>query len=87
MDTILAMSRRLIKGKNIGSADKEHLHHQLLKATKSTSKTVLLMYAINLLFSCVSIFYTLGDKKGKYGTVCITINACRNTSFKNRHSI
>lgn len=63
LDTILAMSRRLIKGKNIGSADKEHLHHQLLKATKSTSKTVLLMYAINLLFSCVSIFYTLGDKK------------------------
>lgn len=62
-DTVLAMSRRLIKGQSIGKADKEHIHHQLLKTTKSTPKTVLLMYAINALFSCVSIFYTLGDKK------------------------
>lgn len=63
LDTILAMSRRLIKGKSIGTADREHLHHQLLKTTKSTSKSVLIMYAINALFAAVSIFYTLGDKK------------------------
>lgn len=63
LDTILAMSRRIIKGQSISSADREHLHHQLLKTTKSTSKTVLIMYAINALFASVSIFYTLGDKK------------------------
>lgn len=62
-DTILAMGRRVINGRSIGSADREHLHHQILKTTKSTSKSVLLMYAINALFACVSIFYTLGDKK------------------------
>ena len=63
IDTLLAMSRRLIKGKSIGSADREHLHHQLLKRTKSTAKTVLIMYFINALFAAVSIFYTLGDKR------------------------
>lgn len=63
LDTILAMERRLIKGKSIGSADREHLHHQLLKATKSTTKTVIIMYIINGLFSLVSIFYTLGFKQ------------------------
>ena len=61
--TLLAMGRRLLKGKSIGAADKEHLHHQLLKNTHSTRITVLIMYAINILFASVSIFYTLGDKK------------------------
>ena len=54
LDTLLAMGRRLLKGKSIGSADKEHLHHQLLKNTHSTRITVLIMYAINILFASVS---------------------------------
>ena len=63
IDTLLAMGRRTLKGKSIGSGDAEHLHHQLLKTTHSTKKTVLFMYGINLLFALVSIFYALGDKK------------------------
>lgn len=63
IDTILAMSRRVIKGESVSKADRQHLHHQLLKKTKSTRKTVLIMYAINALFATVSIFYTLGNKK------------------------
>ncbi len=63
LDTILAMCRRIIKGESIGTADKEHFHHQILKSTKSTAKAVIIMYFINILFACVSIFYTLGDKK------------------------
>lgn len=63
IDTILAIGRRTIKGESIGAADRQHLHHQLLKRTESTAKTVLLMYGINILFACVSVFYTLGDKK------------------------
>lgn len=63
LDTILAMLRRIIKGENMSSADREHLHHQFLKETKSVKKSVLIMYGINILFAIVSIFYTLGDKK------------------------
>lgn len=63
LDTVLAMARRIIKGKSMSTADREHLHHQLLKGTKSIKKSVLIMYGINILFATVSIFYTLGDKK------------------------
>lgn len=63
MDTLFAIIRRKLKGQRIDQADKEHLHHQLLKNTHSTKITVLIMYAINILFATVSIFYTLGDKK------------------------
>ena len=63
IDTLLAMGRRSLKGKSIGSSDAEHLHHQLLRTTHSTKMTVLIMYAINILFALVSIFYALGDKK------------------------
>ena len=63
LDTILAIFRRLLKGENIGAPDKEHLHHQLLKLNKSTKKTVLIMYAFNLLCALIAILYALGDNK------------------------
>jgi UDP-GlcNAc:undecaprenyl-phosphate GlcNAc-1-phosphate transferase len=63
IDTLLAMERRLLKGQSVGDADREHLHHQLLKKTKSVTKTVLIMYVINGLFSVVSVLYVLGNKK------------------------
>ncbi len=63
LDTLFAIFRRLLKGESIGTADKDHLHHQLLKITSSTRKSVLIIYAINLLFASVSIFYVLGDNR------------------------
>ncbi len=62
-DTVLAIFRRLLKGENIGTPDKDHFHHQLLKMKFSVRSTVLIIYAINILFACVSIFFVLGDKK------------------------
>ena len=62
-DTALAILRRMLKGESIGAPDKEHLHHQLLKATSSTKKTVLIIYLVNILFATVSIFYVLGDNQ------------------------
>lgn len=61
LDTIFAIIRRILKGENIGKPDKSHIHHQLLKLNKSTKKTVLMMYAFNILCSSISIFYALGD--------------------------
>ncbi len=63
VDTLLAMGRRLLKGKNIMDADKEHFHHQLLNMKFGTRTTVLIIYVINILFSLVSIFYVLGDSQ------------------------
>lgn len=63
MDTMLAIIRRTLKHESIGAPDKEHLHHQLLRMTSSQTKTVLIIYVINILFSAVSILYVLGDNQ------------------------
>lgn len=62
-DTLLAIVRRLLKKESIGTPDKEHLHHQLLRMTSSPTKTVLIIYFINAMFSAISILYVLGDNK------------------------
>jgi len=61
LDTLFAILRRLLLKKSIASADKDHLHHQFLKITNSQIKTVLIIYAIAVLFSIASIFYALGN--------------------------
>lgn len=63
LDTVFAMIRRFLKGEGIGVPDKEHLHHQILKVSKSTKKTVLMMYGIDLLCALISILYALGYNK------------------------
>ena len=62
LDTLFAIIRRKLKGKPIFEADKEHLHHQFLKMTHSQRRTVLVIYAINILFSIASILYVLKDQ-------------------------
>lgn len=62
-DTLFAIIRRRLQKKSIGEADKEHLHHQLLKLTSSKTKTVLIIYGVNILFSATSILFALGHKK------------------------
>ena len=61
LDTLFAIIRRLINHKHIYDADKEHLHHQLLKMNFSHKTTVLIIYLITALFSAASILYTLKD--------------------------
>lgn len=62
IDTLFAIIRRALNKKPIGQADKEHIHHQLLKHL-STRKTILVIYVVDLIFSVVSIFYAIGKKK------------------------
>ncbi|HIU11404.1 MAG TPA: undecaprenyl/decaprenyl-phosphate alpha-N-acetylglucosaminyl 1-phosphate transferase [Candidatus Onthocola stercorigallinarum] len=62
-DTVFAIIRRLLKGQNIGVADKEHFHHQLLKMKYSPTKSILIIYVIDIAFAAVSIFYILGDNQ------------------------
>lgn len=62
-DTALAILRRTLKGESIGTPDKEHFHHQLLKMKFSVRSTVLIIYGIDILFASVSVFYALGNAK------------------------
>ncbi len=62
MDTLFAIIRRKLKGQKIDHADKEHIHHQFLKRFNKKS-TLLIIYAINIMFSITTVFYSLGNKK------------------------
>lgn len=62
MDTLFAIIRRKLKGQSIDHADKEHLHHQLLKKFDKKS-TLFVIYSINIMFSITTIIYTFGNKK------------------------
>lgn len=73
-DTLFAILRRFLKGESIGTPDKEHFHHQLLKMRFSTRTTVLIIYAINIAFAAVSICIALGiTKVASYIYIALTI--------------
>ncbi len=61
LDTFFAIIRRLLKRQPIFSADKQHLHHQLLGMNFSQRTTVLIIYGMNILFATASILYTIKD--------------------------
>lgn len=61
LDTLFAIVRRMLKGQPIFSADRCHIHHQLLGMNFSHRTTVLIVYLINILFALTSIFYVLRD--------------------------
>lgn len=61
LDTLFAIVRRSLKGEKISTPDKFHIHHQLLNRNFSQTQTVLLIYAINILFAIASIVYVLKD--------------------------
>lgn len=46
-DTAFAIIRRVSNGRSIGEADKDHLHHRLLRLGLSHRNTVLVMWAIS----------------------------------------
>lgn len=61
LDTVFAIIRRLLKGQSISKADKFHVHHQFLNRNFSTKQTVLIIYAIDILFAVASIVYIYKD--------------------------
>ncbi len=62
LDVVFSIIRRVLKKQNpFSTPDKQHFHHQLLKMQFSTRASLLLIYAIDILFAGLSIFYALGD--------------------------
>lgn len=62
LDTLFAIVRRRLKGESFSTPDKSHIHHQLLNLHFSYRTTVLIIYAIQGLFSLASIVYVLRDR-------------------------
>ena len=73
LDTLFAIIRRTLKGQNaFTSADRFHIHHQLLNLNLSPKATILLIYIIDLLFAFASILYMHKDKLA-YGIYAILV--------------
>lgn len=62
MDTLFAILRRIVNKKPIGEPDKQHLHHQLLNLHLSHRNTVLVIYAVDILFAVAMLIYMLYDR-------------------------
>jgi len=54
-DTLLSVARRLLRGRSIFSADREHIHHALLHAGISHRRAVLVLHAVSGLFCAVAL--------------------------------
>ena len=66
LDTLFAILRRFFHHQKISDADKLHLHHQLLGMKFSHRDTVLIIYAVNILFAIASVFFFLGEEINIY---------------------
>ncbi len=60
LDTIMAIIRRTARHQSIGTADKEHLHHRILKAGFGQRRAVLLMYCVSGLMGIIAVMYSRG---------------------------
>lgn len=58
MDTLIAIVRRKVHHKSFSEADKGHLHHKLMFSLElGQTKSVLILYAVTILFSMCSYIY------------------------------
>jgi len=56
-DTLFVMVARRLKGKSVFEGGKDHTSHRLVMLGISQKKTVLLLYAISIIFGIIALFY------------------------------
>jgi UDP-GlcNAc:undecaprenyl-phosphate GlcNAc-1-phosphate transferase len=56
LETSLSVLRRLISGRPVFTADREHIHHKLLQLGFSHRQVVIVLYAVSALFALLSLF-------------------------------
>lgn len=56
LETTLSVVRRLISGRPLFTADREHIHHKLLQHGMSPRKAVVILYAVSAVFALLSLF-------------------------------
>jgi len=73
IDTGLAIIRRVLSGKGIMKADKEHIHHRLLIREGSQKKAVLTLYWLTLSFGLIAIALSGMNGFWAFGAILVTI--------------
>lgn len=60
IDTVLAIIRRTSRHQSLGTADKDHLHHKIMRAGFGQRRAVLLMYSVSGIMGVVAVLYSRG---------------------------
>ena len=56
LETALSIVRRLIGGRPVFTADREHIHHKLLQHGMTHRQVVILLYGVSAVFAMLSLF-------------------------------
>lgn len=56
LETALSIARRLISGRPVFTADREHIHHKLLQHGLTHRQVVTLLYGVSAVFAMLSLF-------------------------------
>jgi len=56
LETTLSIIRRLISGRPVFTADREHIHHKLLQHGMTHRQVVILLYGVSAVFAMLSLF-------------------------------
>jgi len=56
LETVLSIIRRLISGRPVFTADREHIHHKLLQHGMTHRQVVILLYGVSAIFAMLSLF-------------------------------
>ena len=69
-DTIAAVLRRTLHKRSISAKDKSHLHHRLLRLGFTHRQTVLVIYALAIIFSLTAILFPISSF---WGTMVLVV--------------
>ena len=72
LETTLSVLRRLIGGRPLFTADREHIHHKLLQRGMSPRQVVIALYAVSAIFALLSLFL-LWPERNTLGLVLVVI--------------
>jgi UDP-GlcNAc:undecaprenyl-phosphate GlcNAc-1-phosphate transferase len=56
LETSLSVMRRLLSGRPVFTADREHIHHKLLQHGMTHRQVVILLYGVSAIFAMLSLF-------------------------------
>ena len=72
LDTVLSVARRFLSGKPLFGADREHIHHKLLKRGWTQRQAVVALYGVSAGFALTSLFL-LFPASGGVGVALVVV--------------
>ena len=75
IDTAFSIVRRARRGAGVTVADKDHLHHRLMRLGHGQRRSVLILWTWTVLLSAIALYPTYGEGQGDL-YIPVAIAAC-----------